>query len=96
MSKIGKKPITIPKDVQVKMDNGFVLVKGPKGELKRFIPGSVDLNIEGDVFTSNNCQRVDFATLIKESDVVTKDPETKTLLTTLAGASFNALYHKTT
>lgn len=49
MSKIGKKPITIPKDVQVKMDNGFVSVKGPKGELKRFIPGSVDLNIEGEV-----------------------------------------------
>ncbi len=49
MSKIGKKPITIPKDVQIKMDNGLVLVKGPKGELKRFIPGNVDLNIEGDV-----------------------------------------------
>ena len=49
MSKIGKKPITIPKDVQVKTDNGLVLVKGPKGELKRFIPGNVDFNIEGEV-----------------------------------------------
>lgn len=49
MSKIGKKPITIPKDVQVKMDDGFVSVKGSKGELKRFIPGSVDLNIEDNV-----------------------------------------------
>ncbi len=49
MSKIGKKPIAIPKDVQVKMDNGFVSAKGPKGELKRFIPGNVDLNIEGEV-----------------------------------------------
>ncbi len=48
MSKIGKKPIKIPKDVQIKVDNGLVLVKGPKGELKRFIPGNVDLNIEGD------------------------------------------------
>lgn len=48
MSKIGKKPIKIPKDVQIKMDKGLVLVSGPKGELKRFIPGNVDLNIEGD------------------------------------------------
>lgn len=49
MSKIGKKPITISKDVQIKMDNGLVFVKGPKGELKRFIPGNVDLNTEGEV-----------------------------------------------
>ncbi len=49
MSKIGKQPITIPKDVQIQMDGGFVSVKGPKGELKKFIPGNVDLNIEGDV-----------------------------------------------
>ncbi len=49
MSKIGKKPITMPKDVQVKMDNGFVSIKGPKGELKKFIPGDIELNIEGEV-----------------------------------------------
>lgn len=49
MSKIGKKPMTVPKDVQIKMDNNFVSVKGPKGELKRFIPGDVVLNIEGEV-----------------------------------------------
>ncbi len=49
MSKIGKKPIAIPKDIQIKMDNGFVSVKGPKGELKRFIPGNVILNIDGEV-----------------------------------------------
>jgi len=49
MSKIGKKPITIPKDVQIKMDGGLVSINGPKGELKRFIPGNVDLNIEGEV-----------------------------------------------
>jgi len=58
MSKIGKKPITIPKDVQIKMDNGLVLAKGPKGELKRFIPGDVDLNIEGEILkvTPKNIQ----------------------------------------
>ena len=46
MSKIGKKPITIPKDVQIKLDGGLVLVKGPKGELKKTISGDVNLNIE--------------------------------------------------
>ncbi len=49
MSKIGKKPIAIPKDVQIKMDSGLVWVKGPKGELKRFIPGNVNLNIESGI-----------------------------------------------
>lgn len=58
MSKIGKKPIIILKDVQIKMDNGFVSVKGPRGELKRFIPGDVDLNMEGEVLkiTPKNIQ----------------------------------------
>jgi len=31
------------------MDNGFVSIKGPKGELKKFIPGDIELNIEGEV-----------------------------------------------
>ncbi len=33
MSKIGKKPVQIPEWVEVKIDNGVVTVKGPKGEL---------------------------------------------------------------
>ena len=48
MSKIGKKPITIPKDVQIKMDGGLIVVNGPKGELKKIIPGDIDLNIENN------------------------------------------------
>jgi len=35
MSRIGKKPIPIPAGVSVKVDGLDVLVKGPKGELKR-------------------------------------------------------------
>lgn len=34
MSKIGKKPIEIPSGVTVKIENGNIAVKGPKGELK--------------------------------------------------------------
>ena len=33
MSRIGKKPITVPKDVTVKITGNSVVVKGPKGEL---------------------------------------------------------------
>lgn len=33
MSRIGKKPITIPKDVTVQVDGKTIRVKGPKGEL---------------------------------------------------------------
>jgi large subunit ribosomal protein L6 len=34
MSRVGKKPIEIPDKVDVKVIDGFVIVKGPKGELK--------------------------------------------------------------
>ena len=33
MSRIGKKPIALPKGVEVKIDDSLVTVKGPKGTL---------------------------------------------------------------
>ncbi len=33
MSRIGKKPVVIPAGVEVKLENGVITVKGPKGEL---------------------------------------------------------------
>ena len=33
MSRIGRKPINIPAGVDVKIDNGVITVKGPKGSL---------------------------------------------------------------
>lgn len=35
MSRIGKLPIEIPSNVELKIENGSVVVKGPKGELKQ-------------------------------------------------------------
>lgn len=35
MSRIGKMPITVPAGVNVKIDNGIIAIKGPKGELKQ-------------------------------------------------------------
>jgi len=38
MSKIGKKAILIPANVEIKIEGNEALVKGPKGELKRNFP----------------------------------------------------------
>lgn len=43
MSRIGKKPIEIPEGVTVNIENGEVLVKGPKGELKIKISEGVSI-----------------------------------------------------
>lgn len=35
MSRIGKKPISIPKDVKIEVKDGVIFVEGPKGKLNR-------------------------------------------------------------
>ena len=35
MSRIGKKPVAVPKGVTVEVQGNTVAVKGPKGELRR-------------------------------------------------------------
>lgn len=47
MSRIGKQPISIPENVEVKVDNDFVIAKGPKGELKNQIRPEIKVEIEG-------------------------------------------------
>lgn len=46
MSRIGKKPISIPAGVTVSLDNSVVTVKGPKGELKQEISSDLSVAIE--------------------------------------------------
>ena len=41
MSRIGKSPVPIPEKVTVDFDGLIVIVKGPKGELKRLMPEGV-------------------------------------------------------
>jgi large subunit ribosomal protein L6 len=41
LSRIGKLPVNLPSGVDVKLDNGEVLVKGPKGELRQRILSDV-------------------------------------------------------
>ena len=47
MSRVGRKPVVVPKGVNVAIKDGAVNVKGPKGELKRAIPVGVSVKMAG-------------------------------------------------
>ncbi len=51
MSRIGKMPITVPAGVTVTIENNFVTVKGPKGELSRQINKNMKLTLDNGVLT---------------------------------------------
>ncbi len=46
MSRVGKRPIPIPDDVNVAYDSRQLRVKGPKGELSRDIHTDVDVGVQ--------------------------------------------------
>lgn len=46
MSRIGKKPISIPENTSISVDGNVVHVKGPKGELSQVISDHVSLDIQ--------------------------------------------------
>lgn len=46
MSRIGRLPIEIPKDVDVKIENSLVHVKGPKGEMQSAFSPDMAIKIE--------------------------------------------------
>jgi len=46
MSRVGKKPIEVPKDVKVNITDSVVEVQGPKGKLTARIPAGVTLKLE--------------------------------------------------
>jgi large subunit ribosomal protein L6 len=48
MSRIGKRPITIPNKVTVQIDGQHIVVKGPKGELDRVLPDQVTVEQDGE------------------------------------------------
>ena len=47
MSRIGKKPITVPAGVDVKIDGTTVTVKGPKGTLTNTFNADMIIKLEG-------------------------------------------------
>jgi len=51
MSRLGKKPIAIPKEVKIEAKEGKVLVEGPKGKLNYLLSDRVSIELkDGQVF----------------------------------------------
>ncbi len=48
MSRIGKKPVTVPQGVTVSVDGSQVAVKGPRGELSRRLPAEIAVAVENN------------------------------------------------
>lgn len=53
MSRIGKKPIVVPKGVTVKVHEGAVEVQGPKGKLTQAFPRGIDFSLAGSSLVAN-------------------------------------------
>ncbi|CAM3143038.1 50S ribosomal protein L6 [Streptobacillus felis] len=51
MSRVGKKPITIPKGVEITNEGNVFTVKGPKGTLTRELSSEIKVNIENNEIT---------------------------------------------
>jgi large subunit ribosomal protein L6 len=50
MSRIGKKPISVPKGVEINIsDSNYVTVKGPKGTLEQQLPQEITISYENSV-----------------------------------------------
>lgn len=54
MSRIGKRPISLPTNVTVEIDGQTVAVKGPKGQLSRNLPREVTVSqVESEIHVKN-------------------------------------------
>ncbi len=51
MSRIGKKPISLPENVDISTQNGVVSIKGPKGSLEQKLPPEVSITVEEKIVT---------------------------------------------
>jgi large subunit ribosomal protein L6 len=51
MSRIGRKPVILPKGVTLQVEGNAVAVKGPKGELRRTLHPDMQIALEKDQFT---------------------------------------------
>jgi large subunit ribosomal protein L6 len=47
MSRIGRQPVTLAPGVEVKVTNGVITVKGPKGTLSRAVNARVTVTVDG-------------------------------------------------
>jgi len=88
MSRLGKLPIELPAGTQVKLEKGFMIVKGPKGELKTKIheiikteitDKEIKLSIDDQTVGKNKALWGLFRSLIKNMVVGVNEAYTKKL-----------------
>lgn len=48
MSRIGKRPVQLPKNVKAKIEGGSILLEGPKGKLSFTIPARVKVELKDE------------------------------------------------
>jgi large subunit ribosomal protein L6 len=48
MSRVGEKPVEIPKEVSIKLEGNEISFKGPKGDMQIKIPNLVDVKVKND------------------------------------------------
>ena len=48
MSRIGNRPIDVPTGVELKLQDGSLQVKGPKGQLHQVLPPEIEVEIAND------------------------------------------------
>ncbi len=53
MSRIGRLPVVVPKGVDIEINGTHVHVKGPKGELQRTLPASMEISFDEGVIQVN-------------------------------------------
>lgn len=51
MSRIGNKPITVPENVEVKLEGNKITVKGPKGTLEKELHPNMKVTVENKIIT---------------------------------------------
>jgi large subunit ribosomal protein L6 len=51
MSRIGRKPVTVPSGVEVKIDGSSVTVKGPKGTLSQTFSKNLGITLDNGIIT---------------------------------------------
>jgi len=62
MSRIGKKPIVVPKGVTVKVVDGAVEVQGPKGKMRQAFPAGINFELaDGHLLAKRSTEDPDLA-----------------------------------
>ncbi len=54
MSRVGKKPISIPNSVKIKIDTNKIFVEGPKGKLDFVFPEVLEIKVEDSILSISN------------------------------------------